>query len=264
MSTMKQKDYQTRWIPIRQLSVVWADAQRPPNPREEQRIADEFDPDALDPLTVTLQNGNGLYHIIDGQTRRGAVLRLWGDEDQKMLCRVLNTKSCEEAARIWLTMNRGHKAPNAVETFLVSVTAGRPDYVAVNGIVGDLGYRIAKGGGDDGTISAVHALMLTYRSQGDVGLVWTLGVIRETWGMSRDAVNGSIVQGYARLLAKHNGLIDRARLVEKVSKQFTPGRFIGTVRNHRDLLRGTMPTNAVRVLEETYNHNLRTGARLEP
>lgn len=262
MSQMKQKDYPIKWIALNRLSVVWLDAQRPLNLREARRIADNFDPDAMDPLTVTVADGNGIHHIIDGQTRHAAVRLLWDDDSQRVPCRVLDTKSRQEAANIWLTMNRGHKTPKAIETFLIAETAGRPDEVAIGQIVREMGFRIGLDS-REGFIAAVGALLTVFRRHGEFGLRWALSTIEDTWGRDRDAYQGGIIQAYAELLGKHESVIDRKRLVKVVEKQYTPGRLLGKAKAVREAYKGTLPANVVTILEATYNQNLRTGARLE-
>lgn len=263
MSQMYAKDYPVKWVPLNQLSVVWLDAQRPLDQKEAKRIADNFDPDAMDPLTVTLPNGDGVYHIIDGQTRRAALMMLWDDPHQKIPCRVLNAKTKREAAAIWRTMNSGHKKPSALEQHRVGVTAGDPLCCAVERIVTDMGFRIATDS-TDGVISAIGALHAVYTKYGDVALVWTLGTIKETWGVDREAFHGSIIHGYASILDKHGSNVDRARLVKMVEKQYTPGRLIGAARTHREMFKGTLPVAIVQIVEAAYNHGLRNAPRLEP
>ena len=262
MSQMYAKDYPIKWIALNELSVVWLDAQRPLDLRAAKRIADAFDPDALDPLTVTLPNGDGVYHIIDGQTRHAAVRMLWEDDHQRIPCRVLDARTKKEAARIWRTMNHGHKKPSAIHTHRVGVTAGDPDCLAVEGIASDLGFKIQEDNAD-GVIAAVGALHTVYRKHGDAGLTWTLGTIEETWGKDREAYNGYIIQGYGEVFGKHRNVLDRKRLVRVVEKQYTPGRLIGAAKTAREMFKGTLPTNIVQLLEAAYNHNLRNAPRLE-
>jgi len=259
---MHQKDFPIKWIELANLSVVWLDAQRPPNEREARRIAENFDPDAMDPLTVTLPNGNGIYHIIDGQTRRAALMQLWNDPHQRVPCRVLNAKTKKDAARIWSTMNSGHKSPSAIEKFLVDRTAGEAEATTIDRIVSGLGLKVAADF-SDGVIAAVGALRTVYRKHGDAGLTWTLGTIRETWGKDREAYHGSIVQAFGDLFGKHTKVLDRNRLVRVTQKQYTPNRLLASAKTARDMFKGTVPSKVVELLEASYNNGLRNAPRLE-
>src|SRR5262245_65889316 len=99
-------DEQTKieWIPVKQLSVIWVQAQRPYRSNRAQKIADNFDPDKFDPIRVTLPNGNGEYHIVDGQHRKSGVEICFGS-DQRAPCIVLDAEDPAEAARLFRGIN---------------------------------------------------------------------------------------------------------------------------------------------------------------
>ena len=63
-SQLSSKDYKLEWIRVRDLAVVWPEAQRPYKERWAKEIADNFDPDKFDPIKVTLPNGNPLELIL--------------------------------------------------------------------------------------------------------------------------------------------------------------------------------------------------------
>lgn len=246
-----------KWIPIRNLSVVWADAQRPYNEKRAQKIADTFDFDLFDPITVTLPNGNGIYHVIDGQTRKGAAQMLFDDEAE-VPCRVVDAEDPARAAQIFRLINKGRKKPSAVEDFLVGVTAGERAECTINEIVTNLGYHVA-GNKTPTSIPAVKALMNVYKAHGQEVLKETLMTIKCTWRDDSHALDGPVIEGYADLISRHRGHLDWQRLREHIAKAFTPGQLLGLAKNERELVGGTMP-NAVRImLIRTYNKGIKKG-----
>lgn len=261
MSAFEKKDYPVKWIPVGHISTIWAQAQRGLNERKIEEIAANFDPDAFGTLVVTLPNGNGMYHAVDGQHRAEIVRRLWGDKEN-VPCMVVAAKNPAEAADIWLKINDARSKPQPMDRFRVAVTAGHADEVAVDDLIRGLGYRLGMSG-EDGTISAVGAAVTVYRKHGAAVLKDALLVIQGTWGKSRDSVHQNILQGYADALAKHGKNIDRKRLVDRVAKQYTPARLIGAAKTAREMFRGTVTSNVSRVLVNTYNHGLRPELRLE-
>lgn len=261
MSRFQKSGYTTRWIPVKDISVVWAQSQRPLNEKEAQKIADNFDAEAFDALDVTLPNGKGVYHCMDGQTRRRSVEILWG-ENEKVPCRVHEIKDPARAADIFSKMNTGRTKPQILDRFRVGVTAGYETEVAVNKLITGLGYRVAADG-LDGTLSAVGACMTVYRRYGPERLRDALLVIQGTWGKARDSVDGGLISGYAVFLDRYESL-DRQRLVSRVSKHYTPTRLIGAAKSAREVWRGTIADNVVRILVSTYNHGLRSGRLDEP
>lgn len=252
-----RSEHATKWIPVKDISVVWAAAQRGLNEREAKRIADEFDPDAFGVISVSLPNGAGHYHCIDGQTRVTAVKMLWG-EKESVPCNVIQAEEPAIAAEIFLKMNAGRNRPGALDLFKVGVAAGRKTEVAVDKLIGGLGYRIGMDY-QDGTISAVSALKLVYTRYGAEVLKDTLLVIQGTWGRDRDSTTGAIIQGYARLLNEHGSSVDRQKLVNKIAKKMTPGNLLARARAAREMFGGSLSENVVRVLVTTYDYGLKHG-----
>lgn len=249
--------HQTQWIPIKNLSIVWAKAQREFNERHADKIAAGFDPDLFDDLVVTLPNGNGIYHVVDGQHRKAAIQKLYG-EDEKVPCRIVAAADPERAAEIFDKINTGRRNPSPVEKFKVRVTAGYETEVAINKVVTNLGYRITNQA-EDGTIRSVAALLSVYKNYGLEVLKETLMTIKGTWDNDKHAVNGPIVEGYGALLAEHRGHIDWPRLRKAVGDKFTPGRLLGHAKQDRELHGGGLPDGVRRVLIRAYDTGLRTG-----
>lgn len=255
----KHSAYQDKWIRVGSLSIVWPDAQRPYNRRKVDEIKADFDDEAFGMLVVTLPNGKGVYHIVDGDNRAQAVREMWGDEEQ-VPCLVLNVRTKADAARIWSKMNGQRTKPQATQQFIVDVTAGNEPQVSVNRIIRHFGYRVGLSG-EDGYFSAVSAATTAYVKQGEPALIWSLGTIQEAWGKSRDAVGAAFIRGFSELFVKYP-TVDRKRLVEKVAKLMTPARLLGEARSAKAFLRVRLHEALIHVLVQAYNHNLRTGARL--
>lgn len=249
--------HQTQWIPVKNLSIVWAKAQRDFNERHADKIAEGFDPDLFDDLVVTLPNGNGIYHVVDGQHRKAAIQKLYG-EDEKVPCRVVNATDPARAAAIFDKINTGRRKPNGVELFNVRVAAGYETEVAINRVVTYLGYRIAHNV-EDGTIRAVSALTNVYKNYGLEVLKETLMSIKGTWDKDAHAVDGPIIEGFGALIAEHRGHLDWKRLREQTAAKFTPGRLLGHAKSDRELNGGTIGKAVCRVLVRTYDHGLRVG-----
>lgn len=247
----------TQWIPIKQLSVVWATAQREFNERHSSKIADAFDPDLFDNLVVTLPNGDGIYHVVDGQHRMAAVRSLWGEEE-KVPCRVVNAKDPARAAAIFDKINTGRRLPSGIEKFRVRVTAGSETEVAINKIVTWLGCRIEQSDGPN-CIRATAALINIYNTYGLDVLKESLTTIRTTWREDKGALEGPIIEGFGSLIGAHRGHLDWKRLREKTASTYTPGRLLGQAKADRETLGGRISDGVRRVLIRNYNQGLRTG-----
>lgn len=257
--SMFKKDREEKWLAVGKLSVKWANAQRPLNEPFADDIAENFDPYRFGRIQVG--HVNGTYHIVDGQTRHAAVRKLWGD-DEMVPCDVIPAKSAAEAAELFLGINDDRKPIRPIDRFKVSVTARRPDYVAVNNLLTGLGYKIGNGD-DDGTFAAVATAVTVYRRHGEDVLKDGLLIIQATWGRDRKSVQSYLVKGYAELVATYGPAFDRKRLAEKVAKQNTPDALLGRAKGHSEMFKVSRAKGVVWALAAIYNHGLRTGARLE-
>lgn len=257
MTSFEKASHTTKWIAVKNLSVIWAQAQRPLDEGRVDRIAAEFDPDLFDEPVVTQANGNGIYHVVDGQHRRAAIHKLFGDNEQ-VPCRVVDAKDPARAAEIFDLINNSRKAPSAVEKFNVRVTAGRGAECAIHKIVAGLGYRIA-GHRSDSTIRAVAALTNVYRKHGAEVLKEALITIKGTWNNDINAFDGPIITGYGLLIGEHRGHLDWVRLRSQVAKTYTPGQLLGRGKYHAESERVSVAAGIKHVLVRTYDHGLRAG-----
>lgn len=258
MTSFTQDAHSTKWIAIKHLSVVWVSAQREYNERHAKKIADSFDPDLFDDLVVTLPNGDGIFHVVDGQHRRGAVCSLYG-EDEKVPCRIVNAADPARAAAIFDKINTGRRLPSSLEKFKVRVTSGSETEVAINKLVTSLNCRIAMSA-SPGSIRAVGSLITVYNSFG-------LGVLRDAlmgiiaiWPNDKAALEGPIIEGFGSLIGELRGHMDWKRLRERTGNTYTPGRLLAQAKADKEALGGRVSDGVRRVLVRNYNSGLRSGA----
>lgn len=247
----------TKWIPIKNLSVVWATAQREFNERHAKKIADSFDPDLFDDLVVTLPNGDGIYHVVDGQHRMAAIRSIYGEEEN-VPCRVVSAKDPARAAVIFDKINTGRRLPSGIEKFRVRVTAGAETEVAINKVVSWLGCRIEADSGPN-SIRATAALINVFNTFGLEVLKEALSTIRTTWRDDKGALEGPIIEGFGSLIGEHRGHLDWKRLRDKTALTYTPGRLLGQAKADKETLGGRISDGVRRVLIRNYNQGLRGG-----
>jgi hypothetical protein len=253
---------EVEWIPVKNISVVWAGAQRPYNDNWAKQIAKEFDPDQFDPVHVTLPNGNGIYHAVDGQHRRSAVEKLWGP-NERIPCIVLNAHKPHEAARLFLEKSTNRKPLKVIERFRVRVTAQDARAVDIDRIARKYGYVIENGSSPK-NLMCVAALEWAYSRFGaGKVLETTLQVLQATFGRDPHAVAGPLVRGYAAFLAEHRH-VNQERLKHTVHKRFeAPGRLLAAAKAHSEAMRvnGTEAVN--QLLFGIYNKGCRKEQQLK-
>lgn len=262
MTNFSRQDHTTKWLPIKEISVIWQQSQRNLDERKAKAIADAFDPEVFGVVTVCQANGAGVYHCIDGQHRVAAVRMALG-ENQAVPCNVISASDPKRAAQIFNVMNGSRSKPQAVDMFKVRVTAGEETEVAVNRTLNALGYRVAISS-EDGTIRAVQTCCAVYRRFGVDVLRDAISTIKDTWGRSADAVDGHIINGFAEFLAEHGDKIDRKSLATKMARAYTPGRLIGAAKAGREMFKGRMGETISRLIMKTYDVGRRQGRLDEP
>lgn len=254
MDKISEKNYKLEWIPLRNLAVVWPEAQRPFKEWWAREIAEAFDIDKFDPVKVTLPNGNGIYHICEGQHRKAAV-EMWGGPDQSIPCLVAQEADPARAAEIFLGSNTSRNHVDKINKFKVAVTANRNIEVAINRIVRHNGYRVEASHAQD-TIAAVDALKFAY-GKGPKTLDRALHTLRETWGGDATAASSPLIKGYASFICEYAAELDFDRLRMCVAKKFTPGQLMINARSVKQTLGVTVTAAVVHILLTTYNRGHR-------
>jgi hypothetical protein len=257
-----EKDYPITWIAVKNLNVVWAEAQRPLDKKHVRQIAEGFDPDMFGTIAVTMPNGKGEYHVIDGNHRRAAVLSMWGG-DQMVPCQVYAAKDPARAAKLFDRINTARRGVTAVQIFKVRVCAGEPNEVAVDRIVRDVGLYVGSTNETGRSITAVSALLAVYDGNGEEALRDVLRVLQATWGLDRNAYTSQLVRGYGAFFGKYRQRANQQRLKETVAKKFTPMKLLTTAKNARDVEGGNIATNVSRILVATYNRGAKPGQVLK-
>lgn len=260
--TFDRKTHKIEWIPVGKISVIWAQAQRPLNEKHAREIADNFDPEMFGTLSVTLPNGDGIFHAIDGRHRKTAVEMMGWGPDQKVPCEVFHASDPARAAKLFDKINSARKTPQPIDLFKVRVTAGDEAEVAVNKIVIVNGLRVASSQ-TERSISCVAALVAVYRSCGGEVLDETLKIVLATWGPDRHALVAPIIRGYAEFVAEHRNHFQVVRLRDNIAKKFTPGRFVGAAKTAREIEGSSVAIAVKHLLEIHYNKGLKAAHQLK-
>jgi hypothetical protein len=254
------------WLPLKKLSVIWIQSQRPFRDARAQKIADAFNIKRFDPVRVTLPNGNGEYHIVDGQHRRAAAEKVWGAE-APCPCIILPSDDPAEAARDFIGINTTRWNVDPVSDFKVRVTAKEKTYVAINRIVEHRGYYVGhnRSSGQSGRIiSAVGALHAVYMQQGPKTLDEVLQVLSATWPSDPFATSATILRTYGRLLNQYGSKVNWGHLKEAVSKKYTPGSLLTHTKDIQHGMGGSMTDAMLKVVIALYNRGQPEKKKLDP
>ena len=224
-------DIEICWIAANRLTVRWPNAQRPPRNGKIKEISGaNFDFDKLGTATVSAKLEDGMYHIIDGQTRIAAMRETFGD-DFEVPCSVTKADGEAACAAIFRGINGGRTKPSAMEMFLTGVAAGDAKSCGTLRAVEAAGLRIAPNAAS-GVVRAVGALTALYDPADDgEKLTRALRTIRMAWGDQPAAYDRTIILGVASYLAEIAADEKAAGAVaNKIKKKFSVEEFISYVR----------------------------------
>lgn len=253
-------EYKSRieWLPAKDVDVKEG-AQRPFDANHAARIAKEFDPDALGfPFVVAIETRTGAerFYAIDGQHRIAAV-RTYLGEDQQIQCEVVRGIDIPRAAQLFLARN-ARRGVRPIDAFLVGVTAREPKHLAITAILADLGLRVADGGANDGTVSAVTTLLRLYDMDADTRrgelLRRVLTLALAAWGRGSDSFAGDLLHGLALVLVRHGDQLEPEALERKL-RSYTGGALglIGKARSWRETVGGSTAQCVARAVIAAYN-----------
>lgn len=242
-----------KWIPVKNLSVVWAEAQRPLNDRHARNIADNFDPEMFGTISVTRPNGKGVYHIIDGHHRKVAIEKLWG-LDEMAPCQVYDAEDPARAAQLFDRINSNRLRPQPVDLFKTRVTAGEEVQVEVNRVVLKCGFFVGQNAAN--SLTCVQALESVHQSYGPIILEYSLKLLHQIWGNDKSANTANIVRGFGMFLSEFRH-IELDKLANLIAAKYTPARFIGAARAGKEVNGGSTPAAIRDLMIATYNSTVR-------
>jgi hypothetical protein len=257
------------YIPVRQLSVTWVQAQRPYNEKWAKEIADNLDPDKFDPIIVTKPNGENIYHIIEGQHRRHA-LEMYaaklspngrGDSEQAP-CRIVADANPARAAEIWLGINGGRKAVRPIHGFTVAVVALREPEVTINQLIKNNGFHIAEEK-QKNCISAVSALKIVYERHSRMTLGNVLKTVRHLWDGDPQSVSAPMLKGFGIFIHEFGTHVDNKRLAAKVGEKWSPFKLVEAAKAHKHSTMQRLDEAISELLMREYNKGLKEGLKLK-
>jgi len=249
------------FVAVKFLSVIWRQSQRPFQESWARKIADEFDTDKFDPPVITLPNGQGFFHIVEGQHRVWAVRHLFGD-DEKLKCRQVQAEDPPRAAEIFLGINAGRKPVKPVAKFKVAVTAQREPETSINRLVLKMGYRV-EASKVDFCISAVSALISVHDREGMQILTATLSLLHKSWPGDAMAFQGDIIRGYAVFINEFHPYMNPTRMAEVIPKAWSPNQLISASRLYADQHKVTLVEGMSETLRGRYNRGVKDDQKLK-
>lgn len=258
------------WLPINLLVAFPGVSQRTFREPRAKELASTFDPLMLGVVHVNLRP-NGVYSIIDGQHRVGA-MRLLGWHDRKVRCQLYRGLPVEKEAAMFIGLNNSTDV-TALETFPVALTSGEAATVAINNILEKYGWRVGSSN-RNGNFSAVRAARSVYEGRrarakgtafkahvdGPSALDATFATLTAAWGHDTNAAGAMIVQGLGLFFMRYSFNVDRVALERRLAAYAGgPAGLLGAARALSQYRSVTVPQAVAEVVTDLYNKGRRSG-----
>lgn len=257
MSNPKPTDRVTYEMVERKVGDLWVDpnVQRALKKARVGKMATSFQPDALGVLTTSFRSPKRV-HIIDGQHRyRAAEAAAYTGVIQTMEYHGLTVP--EEAA-LFRLLNTTEKV-SRIDQFLIACVEQDPDAVRLAGFLNDHGWAVG-GSATEARLSAIGSLERVYALDPDAAAA-TLAVLTKAFGHRPAAVQGSLIEGLGRMLARYGVAVELDDLAKRLAGvPGGPDGLVGNARGQSFTRTGNLSTQVARIITNLYNQRRRTTA----
>ena len=241
----------------RKVGDLWVDpqVQRAVKKARVDNMAGDFHPEALGVLT-TSHRSPGRIHVVDGQHRyRAAEAAGYAGTIQTLEYRGL---TIPEEAALFRLLNKTEKV-SAIDQFLVACVERNRDALAMAMILKGNGWSVGSTAAE-GRISAVRSLERVFAIS-PVAAGATIATITAAFGHRPAAVQGSLIEGLGRMLARYGQDVDLTDLSKRLAGvPGGPDGLIGHARGQQLTRSGNLSAQVARVITNIYNQRRRSTA----
>jgi hypothetical protein len=241
----------------RKVGDLWVDpnVQRSLKKARVTTMAADFQPAALGVLTTSHRSPKRI-HIIDGQHRyRAAEAAEYTGVIQTMQYHGL---SIPEEAALFRLLNTSEKV-SRIDQFLIACVEQDPSAVELAGFLANHGWAVGTSA-TESRLSAIGALERVYALSPDAADA-TLHVLTVAFGHRPAAVQGSLIEGLGRVLAKYGRDVDLDDLAKRLAgAPGGPDGLLGNARGRSVTKTGNLSKQVARIIVELYNQRRRTTA----
>lgn len=241
----------------RKVGDLWVDpnVQRALKKARVGKMATDFQPDALGVLTTSYRSARRV-HVIDGQHRyRAAEAASYTGIIQTMEYHGLTVP--EEAA-LFRLLNTTEKV-SRIDQFLIACVEQDESAVRLAGFLRDHGWSVGASA-IEARLSAIASLERVYALNPEAA-DGTLAVLTLAFGHRPAAVQGALIEGLGRMLARYGRDVDLEDLAKRLAGvPGGPDGLVGNARGQMFTRTGNLSKQVARLITNIYNQRRRTTA----
>lgn len=236
---------------------LWVDpnVQRTLKKSRVAAMAADFHPEALGVLTTSYRSPKRI-HIIDGQHRYRAAEAAGYTGTIKTV--QYHGLSVPQEAAMFRLLNKTEKV-SRIDQFLVACVEQDPGAVRLASFLSTHGWSVAPSAAE-GRLSAIGSLERVFALSPEAADA-TLHVLTVAFGRRPAAVQGALIEGLGRVLAKYGRDVDLDDLVKRLAKvPGGPDGLVGNARGQQLTRTGNLSTQVAKVIVSLYNQRRRSTA----
>lgn len=242
----------------RKVGDLWVDpnVQRGLRKARVEKMAADFRPDAVGVLTTSYRSPKRI-HVIDGQHRyRAAEMCAYTGAIQTMQYEGL---TIPEEAALFRLLNETEKV-SRIDQFLIRCVEQDPDSMRLAGFITAHGWSVGASA-TESRLSAIGSLERVFALSPEAADS-TLAVLTAAFGHRAAAVQGSLVEGLGRMLARYGRDVDLTDLAKRLAKiPGGPDGLLGNARGRKLTRTGNLSTQVAQIItNDIYNKQRRTTA----
>ncbi len=255
--TNPKADRVTHEMIDRKVGDLWVDpnVQRSLKKARVEKMAGNLQPDALGVVTTSWRSARRI-HIIDGQHRyRAAEAAGYTGAIHTMEYHGL---TIPEEAALFRLLNASEKVTK-IDEFLVACVEQEPAAVHLSSLLASHGWTVGTSATET-RLSAIGSLQRVYALSPEAADA-TLSVLTDAFSHRPAAMQGSLIEGVGRMLARYGRDVQLEDLVKRLSG-FPGGAdgILGHARGQAVTHTGNLSTQVARLVTSMYNQRRRTSA----
>jgi len=249
-------------IPLEQVKVD-PRVQREILPAKLAKMSAEWCWAGVDSAPIVVSHRGGRYYVLDGQHRvEGMLLQHArpGETEHAIGAMVYEGLTPEQEALLFLLKNDQSKV-NPAATFLVLVTAGVEEAVAVNKVIEHYGIKVGGGGKDFAAVGS--AMRIARWANGLTVLGDAFDVLTQAWPDPQPPnrpLQENILLGVARIMHRYGEEIDKKSFVRMLQNRYPHANATTVILQAAAALgsgnRASVALNVAGVLVANYNNSL--------
>lgn len=225
--------------------------QRPVNPKEVDRLIQNWDERLLDPVIVSFRDGK--FYVVDGQHRISAMRKMNGGNGLLVNCKVYSGLTYEQEADLCYKLDKAKKrlslsqSTNALAESGTDAEIGEIKELVKNG---GFVWVLGRNRGKTGEIASTRALINAYRLLGGAAFVRMLYLLWDTWKGDSRSLTAAILSGMALFVKTYETELNDKTFVQRLS-QVDPEEI--NRRGRADFSTNHIALRFARVILEKYN-----------